>query len=206
MVDVQAQWVAFDDPDWVPVELVDDAESESARAIPTFDAGGRANQATIIAALSALALLVDGLEANTTGLGLESTLQSLLTELGQKLEPGGAVAQGDPGAEAWPTRDAAEQTGLTWETISFDGSGAHTIVTVAPGQRLRLRRFLVTTASVPDAAGDPVLEVTLGGQTLRSLVLSGRFDILGDDGEDLVISASKAGQIDGSVAYSLEAV
>lgn len=44
--------------------------------------------------LEAVRAAVDGLEANTTGLGLEATLQALLTELGQKLEPGGPVDTG----------------------------------------------------------------------------------------------------------------
>lgn len=101
-------------------------------------------------------------------------------------------------------RDAAEQFGLTWAEITFSSSGAHTIVSVPAGTRLRLRRFMLTTCSVPDPLGDPVLTLTLGGETLRSQVLVGRFDLLGDDGEDLVITSSKSGQIDGSVAYSLE--
>lgn len=107
--------------------------------------------------------------------------------------------------ESQPIIDAAEDTAIVWQTINFSTSGAHTIVTVAVGTRLRLRRFLPTACSVPDVLGDPVLEVTLGGQTLRSQALIGRFDILGTDGEDLVITSSKAGQVDGTVGYILEA-
>lgn len=100
--------------------------------------------------------------------------------------------------------DAAETTGLLWQTINFSSAGANTIVTVAPTDRLRLRRFMLTACSVPDVLGDPVLTLTLGGITLRSQVMVGRFDILGDAGEDLVITSSKSGQIDGTVAYLLE--
>lgn len=100
--------------------------------------------------------------------------------------------------------DAAETTGLLWQTINFSAAGANTIVTVGPTERLRLRRFMLTACSVPDVLGDPVLIITLGGVTLRSQVLVGRFDILGDAGEDLVITSTKTGQIDGSVAYTLE--
>lgn len=100
--------------------------------------------------------------------------------------------------------DIAETSGLLWQTINFSSAGANTIVTVGPTERLRLRRFMLTACSVPDVLGDPVLTLTLGGITLRSQVMVGRFDILGDAGEDLVITSSKAGQIDGTVAYTLE--
>ena len=114
---------------------------------------------------------------------------------------------GNPGTQRdLPTRtvDAAEEQALLWQTITFSTSGDHTIVVVAPGTRLRLRRFLPTTCSVPDVLGDPVLTLTLGGRSLRSQALIGRFDILGDDGEDLVITSSKNGQVDGTVGYRLE--
>lgn len=102
--------------------------------------------------------------------------------------------------------DIAETTGSLYAVINFATVGAHTIVAVPPGSRFRLRRFFLTACSVPDPLGDPVLEFTLGGTTIRSQVLVGRFpeDILGADGEDLVITSSKAGQIDGTVAYTLE--
>ncbi len=100
--------------------------------------------------------------------------------------------------------DAAEDTNLLWEPIDFNTAGAHTIMVVAPAQRLRLRRFLLTGASVPSAEGDPILSLTLGGKSLRATLLIGRFDILGDAGEDLIITSSKSGQIDGTVGYTLE--
>lgn len=100
--------------------------------------------------------------------------------------------------------DAAEDATLIWQTISFNTAGAQTIVVVGAAQRLRLRRFLLTGASVPDAAGDPVLTLTLGGKSLRATLLIGRFDILGDADQDLVITSSKSGQIDGTVGYTLE--
>lgn len=101
--------------------------------------------------------------------------------------------------------DAAELTGMLYEPINFATSGAHTIVAVAPGARLRLRRFLPTGGD-PDAEppSNPVLTVTLGGVNLRSTILIGRFDILGGDGEDLVVTSSKAGQVDGTVGYVIE--
>lgn len=107
--------------------------------------------------------------------------------------------------EAHPVTDANEDGTLSYATISFNGVGAHTVVVVPGGTRLRLRRFLLTSGD-PDAdpPANPVLSFTLGGQSLRSTALIGRFDILGDDGEDFVITASKAGQVDGTVGYTLE--
>ena len=104
-----------------------------------------------------------------------------------------------------PVVDANELRDLLYQTIDFNGAGANTIVSVSAGTRLRLRRFLLTSGD-PDAdpPANPVLTVTLGGQTLRTTALIGRFDILGTDGEDLVITASKSGQVDGTVGYTLE--
>lgn len=62
-----------------PLKVAADVGSPTGVALPTIDAGLRA-------ALAALLLAVDGLEANTTGLGTEATLQAVLTELQQKLE------------------------------------------------------------------------------------------------------------------------
>ncbi len=116
------------------------------------------------------------------------------------------MLNGNPGIRRQGIRtiDASEDAALIWEPINFNGASAHTIVTVAPGTRLRLRRFLATGGD-PDAdpPANPVLTLTLGGQSLRSTILIGRFDITGSDGEDLVITASKAGQVDGCVGYVL---
>lgn len=127
-------------------------------------------------------------------LSLEDTQLAVLAELGTKLDEGGTVV----------VVDAAEDVALSWQPIDFATSGAHTIVTVAPGSQLRLRRFLATGGD-PDAdpPANPVLTLTLGGQSLRSTILIGRFDITGGDGEDLVITSSKAGQVDGCVGYVL---
>ncbi len=113
---------------------------------------------------------------------------------------------GNPGfpREGLHVIDAAEESSIIWAPINFNGAGDHTIVTVVPGTRLRIRRFLATGGD-PDAdpPANPVLTISLGGQSLRSTILIGRFDITGYDGEDLVITASKAGQVDGSVGYVL---
>lgn len=97
--------------------------------------------------------------------------------------------------------DAAEYRGLLVATINFATTGAHPIVTINPGERFVLRRFLFTAASVPNVAGDPVLTFTLGGIGYRSRIFSGRFDVIGDDGEDFVLTSSKDGQVDGTVFY-----
>lgn len=101
--------------------------------------------------------------------------------------------------------DASEVTDVIYQEINFNGAGSHTIIVAAPTERIRIRRFLLTGGD-PDAEppANPVLSFSLGGQSIRTTALIGRFDILGDAGEDLVITASKVGQVDGTVAYKME--
>lgn len=100
-------------------------------------------------------------------------------------------------------QDPSVDASLLWATINFATSGAHTIVTPGAGQKIRLRKFLPTLGD-PDGSSNPVLTLTLGGKSLRSTVLIGHFNILGVADDPLVITSSKAGQVDGTVGYTLE--
>ncbi len=103
--------------------------------------------------------------------------------------------------------DAAELSALTRTPFTVTASGLSIVVAVAAGFRLRLRRISPTFAD-PDAdpPANPLLTMHLGAvEVMRGYSLTGRFDVLGANGDDLTITLSKSGNVSGTVFYTVEA-
>lgn len=183
----------------VPWLLVDDpANTVSGKSDPVIDHGARAALADLLTAVGGT-LTVDGTIAlDAATLAALETITAVVSGTVALDAPSLAALETVSVTGTVRTADAAELAGLTATPFTVTAGGATTLLTPTAGKRLRLRRVLPTLAD-PDGTSNPLLTLTLGSWSIRSYVLSGRFDVTGGVDQPLTLTLSKAGDVSGTV-------